>query len=344
MKDLHYNYVYFNMHYWPEYDACELNPDEYNAICLRDLEGVEGVQVIQMPMQHFPKIIRRIQRWLEKLHAYKGVRLVKLLYPFYFKNNFKEKKPFCFVVANRYLKVDYLRWLKKRYAGCKFVMPHRDLVKVTYESPSYSEAFLNDFFDLRLTYDQGESIKYGLPFFHEIESKINMSLSAEYPVSDVFFCGAAKDRLPKLIDAYDRFTSAGLKCYFYIAFAKPEEKVYREGITYADVYMPYMEMLYNSVNARCMFDINQTGAVGYTSRFLEAIMYNKRFITDNLSVKDSKYYNPQYIQVITDVSEIDVNFVKQENHIDYGYGGEFSPIYLIKKIDQELVSRYQNNK
>ena len=38
-------------------------------------------------------------------------------------------------------------------------------------------------------------------------------------------------------------------CKFYIVFAKEEDKVQRDGITYANEYMPYKMVLYNSINA-----------------------------------------------------------------------------------------------
>ena len=101
--------------------------------------------------------------------------------------------------------------------------------------------------------------------------------------------------------------------------------------------MPYKKVLYNSINARCMFDINQGGADGFTTRFLEAVMYNKRFITDNPSVKESPFFSPDYIQVVKDVNDIDPSFVQCNNTVDYHYNGEFSPIHLIEQIDEELT-------
>ena len=101
--------------------------------------------------------------------------------------------------------------------------------------------------------------------------------------------------------------------------------------------MPYSEMLYHTINSKCILEINQYEAVGYTSRFLEAVMYNKRLITDNKDVMLSKFYSSDNIMCISDILDIDPSFVSSEKIVDYYYNGEFSPIHLIEKIDLLLT-------
>lgn len=339
MKDLNYNYVYFNANYLPDYFRGLINPNEYNTLCLSDVTEMKNVIVVPCQLYYTTPLVRRLQirheRWGRKYHfPFKSI-----WYKYFFKDNFNNNKPYCFVIAASYLPIDYYRYLRKTYPDCRIIKLHRDLVKVSLCNREYSVDNMSKIFDERFSYDKGDCEKYGLIYFHEIDSKIEVPVSPEYPLCDVFFCGAAKDRLKKLVQAYDKFTAAGLKCKFYIVFANDEEKEYRDGITYADAYMPYNEVLYNSVNARCMFDINQGGADGFTTRFLEAVMYNKRFITDNLSVKESPFYKPEFMQVVKTVDEIDPEFVRL-GEVDYQYNGEFSPIHLIEQIDEVLTKKY----
>lgn len=341
MKELNYNYVYWNGHYLPDYQVGKLDPEEYNAICLNDVKSMAGVHVCQCPLEQATPWIRRLQIRHERLHRKYAVPFNNLWYPFFFKNDFEDKvKPYCFVIANRIMPIEYMLWLRKEYPTCKIVRVYRDLVRVDACNSDYSEDNMRKVCDMRFSYDKGDCEKYGLTYFHEIDSKIDIPIAKDYPLYDVFFCGAAKDRLKKLIRAYDIFTAAGLKCRFHIVFAKEAEKEKREGITYANEYMPYKEILYYSVNARCMFDINQGGAEGFTTRFLEAVMYNKRFITDNQAVLESPFYNPDYMQVVKGVEDIDPKFVTRKDVVDYGYNGEFSPIHLIELIDQKLTENY----
>lgn len=338
-EDYHYNYVYFNANC----NGKVIDPNEYNAICTRDLEVLDNVEVVQVPLQKSLGLFRRLFNIHNDVRINRRLNLPfkNIWFPYYFKADFKENRPYCFVFASTSYSFEYIDYLRKRYPGCKIVKIHRDLVKIAHLNPMYSEENMNRIFDLRLTFDPDEAKEYNMVHFDEIESKIAISKDPNYPLSDVFFAGKAKDRLPKLIEAYDRFTSFGLKCDFYITHVNEEDRIKREGITYSNKFMPYMEMLYKSVNARFMFDINQTGAVGYTSRFLEAVIYNKRFITDNKAVKDTRFYKTGDILLYDNVSDIDSCFF-EKSVANYGYNGEFSPIHLLEIIDRELVKREVN--
>lgn len=333
---LHYNFVYFNANC----NSKKIDPDEYNAICLRDAENLDGVKVIQGPLQEKSFFLRSLYNLHHSPRIKRRIKLPfkSIWFPFVFKDDFQNSNPYCFVFASASYSMQYVRYLRAHYPGCKVVKLHRDLLKVAHANPEYSEENMNSYFDLRLTFDDNEAKEFGLSHFDEIESEIEIEHFPEYPLSDVFFAGKAKDRLPKLIEAYDLFTSCGLNCDFFITHVKPDEQIHRDGITYSNSFMPYKEMLYKSVNTRFMFDINQTGAVGYTSRFLEAVIYNKLFITDNAAVKNTKYYLSGNILYYNNVSDIDVNFFKKEA-VDYKYQGDFSPVHLIAQIDRELTCK-----
>ena len=335
--DYHYNYVYFNANC----NEKVIDPNEYNSICTRDIEALDNVEVVQVPLQKSPWLFRKLFNVHNDVRINRRLSLPfkKIWFPYYFKANFKDNLPFCFVFASTSYSFEYIDYLRKKYPNCKVVKIHRDLVKISHSNPQYSEENMNKVFDLRLTFDPGEAQKYNMIHFNEIESIIPIEIDSNYPLTDVFFAGKAKDRLPKLIDAYDRFTSFGLRCDFFITHVNKEDQIQRAGITYSDKFMPYKEMLFRSVNARFMFDINQPGAVGYTSRFLEAVMYNKRFITDNKAVKDTDYYKTGDILYYEKVTDINKDFFDKEI-AEYHYNGEFSPIHLLDKIDAELVKRY----
>ena len=42
------------------------------------------------------------------------------------------------------------------------------------------------------------------------------------------------------------------------------------------------------------------------------------------------------MKVFTSFDDIDIEWVKKKEDINYGYGGEFSPIYLLKIIEMKL--------
>lgn len=100
-------------------------------------------------------------------------------------------------------------------------------------------------------------------------------------------------------------------------------------------------MLYHSVNSRCILDINQENADGYTSRFLEAVMFNKRLLTDNKSIASSEFYSEDNIQIIDNYQHINTSFVRNNKAVDYHYTGQFSPVNLLFKIEKILLDNFK---
>lgn len=327
---MRYNYVYFNATYA---NKLEVDLDDYNSICTRDLESLENVQVIPTIMAHKAKFFKFLYYCHEKLSRMIRFPFIELWYPSFFKNRFsKSKKPLCFVIASSQIPIRYVRWLKKHYSNAKFVRVHRDLFKVTCRN-GYTDKFLNENFDVQMTFDENEASSSGALYFDEIESKIDISDSPLYPQCDVFFAGKAKDRFPKIIDFLRRFNEEGLDCYFYVTEVPIEQQINIKGIVYGSKFMSYKEMLYRTVRSKCILEINQEGAVGYTSRFIEAVLYNKKLITDNIYIKRSKFYDKRFIQCIGPGEMLDAGFVNEDVVVDFKYNNEFSPINILNKIE-----------
>lgn len=326
-----YNYVYFN------------NPSPYDAVCLKDVERMANVHLVSFPLDYASYPVRQLFRICHSVRLRKIISqsVRRLWYPYYFKNNFKDNKPICFVSTGERIPLEYISYLRNKYPNCRAVVVNRDLIK-KYETQSnfgYTLENMKKYFDIIFSYDKIESEKYGLSYFSEIESKIDVRASSTEPLYDVFFAGKAKDRLPRLLRAYKIFTKAGLSCNFYLVEVPTKQRIKLDGIEYSDKLLPYTEMLQRSLDARCILEINQYGAVGYTSRFLEAVMYNRKLITDNLSIKEDKFYNPEYIQCIDNVDNINPEFVKSGwESVNFNYKDEFSPIHLIEQIDRELYA------
>ena len=325
-----YNYVVIN-----SYESFTKLPskDSYIDICVRDLYEKENIQVVNLPLDNHSCFLR----YLFAIHNSKRInRIIKLpfkniWYPYIFENRFTDNKKLCFILIETRLPEDFLLYLKQRYQGCKIVALHRDFI---HKSVGLK---LNKLFDIEMTYDSSESLKYGMPLFSEFESKVNIPIK-EQCESDVFFAGRAKDRLPALLKAYNIFTNAGLKVYFFLTSVPIEDQVQLPGIEYADRYMTYKEMLFHTVNTKCVLEIVQGGGQeGYTSRFLESVIYGKKLITNCEYVSNSKFYDPQKIQIISDVNNINVDFITDEDYIvSYDYNNEFSPLKMIERVEEEL--------
>ena len=334
---MNYNYVYFNTNYL---DNGRIDKNEYNSICVRDLNKLTAVQVVPAPLDYAPRFIRRLYNWTILISKKTNKKIYRVWFRFLYRSKFSNDKPLCFIISSYNLPLDYFVYLRKSHKDCKIIKIYRDLVSaVSRVNNEYSAESASKVFDLCMTYDDGDALKYNFLQFDEIESKIQLIPDKSYPWSDVFFAGKVKDRFEKILKAYDIFEKIGLKCDFYLTGVEPNKRIERKGIVYANRQMPYIEMLKKSINTRCMFDVNQGKAQGYTSRFLEAVMYNKKLITDNQRVKSSKFYNPNFIQVVDQVNDINPYFVTNETVVNYQYNNEFSPIFLVNQIEDYLSAK-----
>ena len=104
--------------------------------------------------------------------------------------------------------------------------------------------------------------------------------------------------------------------------------------------MTYREMVFHTVNTNYVLEINQAGADGYTSRFLEAVMYNKKLITNNTFILQSKFYDPAKILIINNADDIQDSFFDGAPFAEYHYNGEFSPLRMVERVEEELIKRY----
>ena len=325
--ELKHRYKIFNA---PDYKDGTNDSDGYYTICLEDIKEHPDIEIVGGPIKKAPFGIYLLIKILRFLNIPCGI-----LKPFV-KAETDDSPNLCILII-RFFNANDLNWLRLKYPKATFVFFLRDLYHTKMPTIGY---YRNEkLIDVWGSYDEEEAKKYHFDFFYpEIESMISFPHEDLTPTCDVFFAGAAKKRLPKLLEAYDFLTDHGLRCHFIIMDAKTTETDMREGIDYTHELIPYREMLLRSIRCKCMLEINQDGAVGMTSRFLEAVMYNKKLITNSQPVKDSPFYRPEYIKLYDNITEIDPSFVLDDTPVDYGYNNEFSPIGLIEHIDNVISS------
>lgn len=107
---------------------------------------------------------------------------------------------------------------------------------------------------------------------------------------------------------------------------------------YSDNWMPFDELLRRARSAKCMVDILQGQAAGFTSRFWHAVFYNKQLISNNPLIRFTRYYDEKHMQLIQGAEEIDFAVLKTPEEIDYQYQDEFSASNFIGFLDARLTS------
>lgn len=216
----------------------------------------------------------------------------------------------------------FKQYLQSKYPGCKIIFHLGDLLS-THKNIKIEE--IKAFSDMVVTYDHNDADNNNLAYHSDPYSVLPAAmLNSNKEKSQIIFYGLAKNRAKEIVQVYDKLNSSGVKCDFGIPDLSAEYCETRPELAHA-TFIPYLEYLKRVKSTDCILEIIQGGSRGCTFRTWEAVAYNKRLITNNVSVKDEEFYNPQYIQVIDSFDTIDIEWLQQDIEVDYGYADKLSP-------------------
>lgn len=326
-----YNYVFFS-------DGFK----ELDRLFYLDIENEYNVKIIKKDTIFNSKILFSLYKlhWAHRINSKINLPFKSLWNPFLFSDNFNEKKQLCFVFTGGWYYPHYFKYLKQEYPNSKFVYYFSDTIEAKKRVISDLDiTYLKNNFDSVLSYNNADAKKYGLNISSIYYSKVPEKWCRELPSYnevDVLFIGAARNRLPEIQKAYYKLSSAGLKCFFYVKTDTSNQQEYSDGIIYSSKAMPFTEFLGRTLSADTILEIVDPKTEGCTLRFWDAIMYNKKIITNYKYTKNSEFYNPNFMHYFSDVDQIDPSFVKYNNEVQYCYKGENSPVNFIKKIESYL--------
>lgn len=197
-------------------------------------------------------------------------------------------------------------------------------------------------FDFILTFDYNDSIKYNFKYLGLTYYSKPKDIKQSDKKSDIYFVGRLKgNRTDTLLNAFENFEKNNVRCNFNIQLKNNEiyeEQKHFGKINYYKKFIPYEEVVAETVSSNCIFEVLQENQFGQSLRYFEAVCFNKKLLTNNPNIKELPFYNEKYMKIFNSVDDIDCEWVKKEETIDYKYNNEFSPIYLLDKIDE----LYQN--
>ena len=170
------------------------------------------------------------------------------------------------------------------------------------------------------TYDKYGANKFGLTYNTQFYNKY-IKLKDISHNFDIVFLGANKNR-NDLIEKYQKiFEEKDIKCKFKIVNSSDEKVSYEE----------YLEFI---SDGRILLDIVAEGVTGITLRIMEGLFFNKKVITNNLTIKEYDFYNENNFFII----END-NFEQLEEFIKRDYIPTKEEI--LKKYDfEEWIKRF----
>ena len=171
------------------------------------------------------------------------------------------------------------------------------------------------YYDAVITMNRSDAENYGFLFCEYWPTLLPDKVFEPEKASDVFFCGAAKDRLSNILDIYEVLTASGLKCDFYVTGVPKHEQKYSDDIHYTeDVtnhWLSYDDILQKDKNTKCVLEILPFGQNYSSLRVCEALWYHKKLLTTNLEAHREWFYHPEIVQCFTNAHDIDTEFIRE---------------------------------
>lgn len=224
---------------------------------------------------------------------------------------------------------------KKKWPNLRYALFYVDVIgrAVCYDADCLRKR--GEIFDWIYTFDALDAKKYGIRFWHTIYSKLDQEAS---PVRDLYYCGQVVSRKQTILDLLEAHKGHDIDLKMNLLCNREQEKEFFEYASVVELgrrgidIWPYPTVLRESQKAHCILDITQKGQTGLTLRPYEAVVYNRKLLTNNKSILTFPFYDSRYMQYFESVDDIDWDWVKEDIEVDYHYQGEFSPVHLLEDI------------
>ena len=265
------------------------------------------------------------------------------IYNFFKQINIDTQKKYIIFLNSSFINSHYspqvMQYYKRKWPNMVFVLLYIDVVS----HPVSRHANLlreKGVFDLIYTVDKNDAKKYSMFFTRTPYSKVK-KLKRNLVKKDIYFCGVTKDRGNMIIEILDKAIKNHIAINMDIYCNDLEKKRFsdRECVNVLSDYVNYLDLLEKTIDANCILDLVQTGQTALTLRPYEAVVYNRKLLTNNKAIFDFEFYNEKYMKYFESVSDIDWRWIMEKCEIDYGYKNQFSPNKFINRIINDEENR-----
>lgn len=325
-QELHYNFVFF------------FAADDYwQAILGKELYECPNVHVYRGAFEGSGLLQKLFKvHWSYRLNSKVELPLKSVWFSKMLRHKFPQDLPLCIVyMGGNSIRYDggFCNYVRRKLPDARQVILHNDIIA---KKCHYDYSLIRNKVDLATTYDLGEAEKYGIHYFQETTySKLVQEPEEVRFEQDVYFLGAAKDRLQTIYAVYRTLSGAGLKCKFQIAGVAPEQQIEGEGLEYI-TGISYAESLEHVIRSKCVLELTQGESCDITTRALEAIAYRRRLLT-NCAMCDPKIFHDGQLQIFSDPTQIDAEFIRQPmTPTQYAPLLDMNPLRRLYDIQEQL--------
>lgn len=250
--------------------------------------------------------------------------------------SFAKARSVCYIWSTHFMKdiengvVEYIR---KKQPDSKHIFFFTDEKFVRQDL-----AYLQDKMDSLAVFDPGVAEQYKIGFVPNVYPSDKEYIMSNFEVEDEYdicFIGNDRGRESKLREIAIYCKKAKLKTAFYMkksglpAYTDEETEIH-----YIEQNMPYEKVLDIVKKSRCVLELIVETNRTCSLRVQEAVIYNKKILTDNLSVnKMPCCEDGKNVSFFEKAEDIDVNFLKDNKKVNYNYHEEYSLENWLKKIE-----------
>lgn len=191
-------------------------------------------------------------------------------------------------------------------------------------------------FDSIYTFDPSDAKEYGLRYTNQLYSQIDVNADISANRTDLYYIGHIKGREQFIKALLEIGTIKGAAMNIQLAGAGKQYETI-SGVEYLSEKKPYEDVIKELLTSKCILDITQEGQTGITLRYYEAVVYNKKLITNNANIIRLPYYDGHFMKIYRSIDDLDWDWIMNNEEPNYHYAGDFSPIHLLKQIDKDEV-------
>jgi hypothetical protein len=318
--------------------------NDYFLASYRDITEVEGAVYQPEFLPGCPTLVKKLHtaHCLVPFAVKNKLPLRKLWYKKYFSGKYRAGDEYVFVFFYPWHTIcqnGYLDYLRKNYPGCKCVLFLCDIdcarrLNIEEEKKRFDHVMVFERFFARA---------HGIEYYPLVYSDYRNEVSSEKKDIDLLFVGWAKGRYKLLRQIYDRLTTNGVNCQFYLT--KLDEEVPVDCGIHTRDWVPYAEYIELVKRAKCILDIVPPNTDCSTLRVNEALSYKCKILTNNERIVFEEFYDPESISAYPSPDEIDIDFVRRPyNSPDYnGYIKGMTPGALIRHLNKVLFDNGGTN-
>ena len=193
------------------------------------------------------------------------------------------------IVFDFLMGLEILQYLRRKNKKCKIVFWAWN--KLEYNPKKYDNSICEFF-----SFDKGDCIKYELKYNNQFyfPNIVNNSERIKY---DAIFVGKDKNRIKKILKIKEFMEKEDLNVKLHVNKDKEynnfeiDKYLSSESITYE-------ELIKLIGQSKSIIDIVSNNQKGLTLRVMESIFFKKKLITNNESIKEYDFYNPNNIFIL----------------------------------------------